>query len=210
MRAFALSTSLLLTACGISDKETGGADTGTDTNTDSGDTDTHDSGGGTDTAIAIGYVFYVGDAQTTNEGTAYTWVSGHFGDVVENASAVVVCTEMAVWSDTGTAAAGGCPDCSWAFDLTLSAGTATGPACGALTGAQWPGLEGSWGFADRYVYVYGDTQFLFTEALMYYSTYPGDQGWFPLSYNYAGYGYDTGDANSFSFMTYAGYIYYYR
>ena len=85
------------------------------------------------------------------------------------------------------------------------------PICDTACG-RWcerpSSVTGGWGFAETYIYTYNGTEYPLTLALMYYSTYTGSEGWFPLADNYGAYAYNTGDANDFTFARYVGYVYY--
>jgi len=192
-----------ITACGESKDETGDADTDTDTDTDS-DTDADsDTDTDSDADTSLGLLWYAGDAQTS--GGAF--VGGHFGYVLTDMSMGTVCESLSTWSETGSAAAS-CANCDWAFNLTLSGGTASGESCAGagIVGGEWDDFTASWGFAESYPYSYNGTDYTFDLAVLYYST---TYGWFPLAYNYGGYGYNTGDASDMTFMRPYGYIYIY-
>ncbi len=198
---------LALAGCGPKTCDTG---TSCDSSTNSGDTDTDTDTDTMTSDTAIGYVYYAGDAQTHSG----AFVDGHFGYNVVNSAGSAICTDLSEWSDDGNAPAGGCPGCNWSFELGLANGTATGSECGnllpsALVGGEWDGFTGSWGEADTYQYDYNGTPLTFTTVLFYYSTYTGNEGWFPLAYSYGSYANTSGDASSITFQKYAGYMYYY-
>ncbi len=112
-------TAMLVVGCGTKAGDAGkGHDSGdadTQVNADSGgDTDTQvDSAGHADTVIAG--VWYAGDAQTTNEGSVYTWVTGHFGYDVLDRHGASICVDESEWADDGNPPAANCPGCILAF-----------------------------------------------------------------------------------------------
>ena len=188
------------------------ADSDTDTDTDSdsdsdsdpdSDTDSDtDTDSDADADTAIGLLWYSGDAHTHNG----TFLRGDFGFTLTDLSMNPICTDESAWSGTGDPAPA-CAQCDWAFNLTLSGGTAVGPACASigLTGGEWADFVASWGFAATYDYDYNGNLYTFDSVLMYYSS---SDGWFPLAYNYGGYGYNIGDASDFEFMRYYQAVYY--
>ncbi len=148
-------------------------------------------------------IFYAGEAQTSGG----QFLSGHFGFDFANAQGASVCTVLSEWSDAGRPPPV-CPDCEWAFTLSLGNGVANGAECTALAanGSHWDGFTASWGFAPTFDYDNGGTVFHLDTVLLYYSkTY----GWVPLAYNYGGYGYNTGDASDVAFRRYYSYQYFY-
>ena len=159
-----------------------------------------------DTATAI--VYYAGDA-TVCDGP--TFLTGHFGyDIQSTTTGDPVCEVFSTWSDAGgTLPRAACPDCDWAFNLTLSDGVLSGTACEGigLTADSWDGLDLSWGFSPAYDYVYGTDVFSLTNVVFYYST--DSSAWRFFSYNYAGYGDNVSDGTSLTFAKYSTYVYYY-
>lgn len=155
---------------------------------------------GMDSAFCL--VYYSGDAQT-DQGS---FEAGHFGWVVSGYT--VACTDLAEWSTTGVAAPD-CPQCDWAFNLTLAGGTAVGTSCDLLDlhGDEWDGFTGSWGFADTYDYLDNGTVYTLELAVLYYSVAYG--AWYPFAYNFEGEGYSHGTAESVTFSRYYGYVHYY-
>jgi hypothetical protein len=68
-------------------------------------------------------------------------------------------------------------------------------------GGEWDGMTAAWAFAPTYVY---DGYTLDLVVLYQYSRL-----WFPMAYNYAGYGYNVGDASGIEFRRLYDYYYYY-
>jgi hypothetical protein len=159
-----------------------------------------------DTAVAVAY--YAGDA-TVCDGP--TFLTGHFGfDIRNKTSGDPVCEVFSTWSDVGgRLPSAACPDCDWAFNLTLSDGVLSGTACEGigLTAESWDGLDLPWGFAPAYDFVYGTDVFSLTNVVFYYST--DSSAWQYFSYNYAGYGDNVSDGTSLTFARSYGYLYYY-
>lgn len=162
------------------------------------------SDSGVDTAFGV--LTYVGDAQTVQVGDTRAFVSGHFGYVVSDpGSAARLCAVIYAFSDDGVPAMNGCPDCEWAFHLTMDHGVAEGDGCSHVTGMESGALDGvslSWGFAPSWSDGYED----FDTVLFYGSpTY----GWYPMFYNRAGQTDNVGNADDAGFQRVAGYVYYY-
>ena len=159
-----------------------------------------------DTATAI--VYYAGDATVCDGPTLLT---GHFGyDIQSTTTGDPVCEVFSTWSDAGgTLPRAACPDCDWAFNLTLSDGTLSGTACEGfgLTADSWDGLELPWGFSPAYDYVSGTDVYSLTDVVFLYST--DYSAWQVFSYNYAGYGDNVSDGTSLTFARAYTYVYYY-
>lgn len=166
-----------------------------------GDTDA-DTDAGTDSAhedTSIGLAFHVADWQTA--GGAF--VGGHSGTLVTDQGLSPVCTASAEWSESGAAPAG-CPECEWAFSLTLSAGVATGAACASLgfSGDEWDGTQQSIGYASVYEYDYNGIAYSVIEPVVWY--YSESYGWEPRAV-----GELTGNAEDLHLSEFYGYVYYY-
>lgn len=161
----------------------GSADADTDTDTD------------VDTAVRF---WYAGDANVTDN---VTFDGGHFGYMVTDTALNPVCADLSEWSATEDSAPP-CSACEWAFNLALSDGSADGDCDPyGVIGGEWDGFTASWGFAEAYPYVYGDQTVELELVVLYYfkSDYQGYSAWYPLSYNYAGYGNNSGDASHVTF-----------
>lgn len=161
----------------------GSADADTDTDAD------------VDTAVRF---WYAGDASVTDN---VTFEGGHFGYMVTDTALNPVCADLSEWSATGESAPP-CGGCDWAFTLALSDGRADGD-CDRydVMGGEWDGFTAWWGFAEAYPYAYGGQTVEFELVVLYYfkSDYSEYAGWYPLSYNYAGYGNNSGDASHVTF-----------
>lgn len=214
----ALLTSLLLAACPAPvDSDTADADTDTDTDAD-GDTDT-DTDGDSDTD---GDTDADGDADAdTGTALAY-WTSdhlyeagkftGHFGaDFVAASDAPdfsePLCHNVGEWHIV-SGGPSGCPGCTWSFYLLVQGTTAVGEYCSALgrVGGEWDGFDSAWGWADTYTFFYGSNAYELERVLFRY--YQTRTLWVPVSYNYNGHGYNTGDGASGTMHRYQGYTYF--
>ncbi|MFZ5481497.1 MAG: hypothetical protein ACOZNI_32345 [Myxococcota bacterium] len=187
---------LLLVACtGTPPTDTGpDADTDVDTDTDAdtdADADTDPPG---DTGVAAAY--WVGGFEA--DGT--TFVAGRFGwSYYGLAAGEWVCTATGQFDYDGEAP-GGCPGCTWAWDLSaLRDSLAVGDACQSGDIAWSDGdLDGyvdyAWAFAETYEYDYNGTPLTFEDNVLLHGTY----GWFVFAFNLPDYGiYETyGDAAS--------------
>lgn len=164
------------------------ADADADADTDVGHGDT-----------SIGLAFVVGDWQTD----AGSFVGGHMGALVTNQDMEPVCSSLAEWSESGVAPAG-CPECQWAFTLTLSAATATGDACAslALPGEAEEGVEMSLGYSSGYEYDYNGVIYAVTGPVLWY--YSDTYGWGALALSGL-----SGTAEDLRFSVFSGYVYYY-
>lgn len=164
------------------------SDADTDADTDSAHEDT-----------SIGLAFHVADWQTASG----AFVGGHAGTVVTDQDLSTVCTALAEWSESGAAPAG-CPECEWAFKLTLSAGVATGAACASLglSDDEWDGTRASIGYASVYEYDYNGIAYSVIEPVVWY--YLEAYGWEPRVV-----GELTGNAQDLHFSEFYGYVYYY-
>lgn len=206
-RALALQAALLLApGCGTKCIDTGAgcvtdADADTDTDADSDtDSDTH-ADTDADVEDTATFLFYAGDAHTD----AGVFVGGHFGWLVTDDDLSALCTDESTWSETADPAPT-CAQCEWAFNLTLSGGIASGAECDrlGLDGTEWDGFTGSFGFASSYDYDYSGTIYTLDLVVFYYTE---GYGWGPLSYNYAGDGYNVGDALDITFAQSFSYLY---
>ena len=104
-----------------------------------------------------------------------------------------------------------CPECDWAFELDGPANmTEKGDYCdgfafsllayeGALNGTEW-------GFAESYALEYGGNVFQLEETVLLYQT---NYGFWPIAYNYNGYGNVTVGADYVSFWGWSSNEYYY-
>lgn len=163
-------------------------------------------GGGDGTVDANGHIvydtgnawfFYAGDGITTADGE---WVSGHFGNLWEGFHAGgSVCDVLGDWKKAGPSP-GSCPDCAWAFTLTVDNTKASGPQCedlaaiGATDGA-WDGMTYGWAWADELPYPYRDGYIYLDKTILLF--YGGS--WSLFAFNYAGYDLVWGDSTNFSF-----------
>ncbi len=208
----ALLVTLLGFGCGGASEHTGEPDRrvfGEDSAEDSGGdsveySDPCDDG---DLDTGSGLLWYAGDAQVGDG----EFTAGHFGWLLtcDNELADVTCESLSEWGATGPAP-DGCPGCDWSFTLLASGGVAEGTGCpgAGMTGGEWDGFEGAWGFAESYTYEHEGAAYLYTTAVMYYSR--AYSYWFMLAGNYGEYGYNTGDAGEMTFATpYPWYVYYY-
>ena len=151
-------------------------------------------------------VFLAGEIQTSSG----EFVTGHFGYEFADLDGLPLCISLSQWSKATAPVAGDCPGCEWAFNLTLQNGTAEGDHCDAfgVSGNEWDGFTGSWGFTPEFDYDNGyGSVFVLDDALMYFSK---NYGWSPLAYNIDGYVGTTGGADDLAFKRYYSYVYYYR
>lgn len=203
----------LLAACDEKECETGTAcDTGAESESEA-DSDTEtDSETETDSTrdTATGLVHFFGHAETSGG----LFVSGQFGyRVTDGESAAPICDALSEWTDTRVPPPPGCPGCEWAFELTLSGGTAIGSACedmlpSPMTGSEWDGFTSAWGFASTYEYDYhGSSYTVDGPVMLYYDSY--DSGWISVALGSSLDTYVSGDAESVTFSWYGGYIYTY-
>lgn len=198
---------LTLTGCFGSNSDnkgdTGSGDADTDADSDT-DTDT-DSGGDTNNneETGIAYLYHLG-AGTVTEGA---WVGGSFGAGWYGVGvADWVCTTMGTWGATENPAAEGCPDCEWAFDLSVTGSVEDGgPECDDLRAAgltdgffdneeaYW---QTTWGFTNTFDW-YGDGSLIIEDTILL--EYKGN--WFQWAWNAAAYDVAliSGDATDFSF-----------
>ena len=163
--------------------------------------DTGGSDGGSDTGLAV--LAYGGNWVT--DGGAF--VSGAFGfSFTSVATGASVCDAWGPWTYDGPGAT--CPGCDWSFNLVVGVGTPVGPYCAdfGVTGAEWDGFWGGWGFSPRFDF-YGDGSVYVDNALLYY--YSGGGYFFALAFNYGGYNMVYGNAAAGTFLKSVGYYYYY-
>lgn len=184
----------------------GDCDTDVDTDTDA-DVDTVAV---TDTAVPV--YWHAGAARVADcgfdggyFGTDITWLRDWDEPDVGSGGA---CWNVGEWVHVGDAAPG-CPQCAWSFELDVRNTVAEGVWCEELgrTGGEWDGFVGSWGFAELYSFEYGGYAYEVNTAVMYYFATVGY--WSFLSYNYDGYGNNSGTAAAMSFRQPYDYGYYY-
>ncbi len=121
----------------------------------------------------------------------------------------LLCNNTGTWTWGGDAPSM-CPDCDWAFYTLTTDTVAEGPDCADVgrVGGEWDGFDHSWGFSELYLYHYARYEIPLEKVLWYY--YDGGGYWFFLAYNYAGYGYNEGDATDMVARRNYGYGYYYH
>lgn len=135
----------------------------------------------TETATETGSarLYYVGDFVTSDG--AFTAARFGFafqglesgGGLCENTGALTIVGEPP----------GGCPDCTWAFDLSgITGSQGEGAACEAFEFGTDGSLDGqvdyAWGFAESYDYDYDGTLLHFTDVIFLYTDM-----WFPFAAN---------------------------
>jgi hypothetical protein len=180
------------------------ADTDTDTDSDT-DTDTD-----TDTEPDTGYalMYFSGGHSVSDDGEYnYGWLGwGFYSPLGQD-------YPCAAWGalESAHSTAHDCPNCDWSFTLDgPSDMTEEGDYCDgfafslldyedALSGAEW-------GFAESYPLVYGGDVFYLDESVLLYQ--PG-YGFWPIAYNYNGYGNVTVGADYVSFWGWSSSYYYY-
>ncbi len=153
-----------------------------------------------DTGLVAGQ--YAGEIHVDSTG-AFT--SGQFGtdftDADELPAIDSLCRNIGDWSENGRAPTP-CSTCDWAFTLEVNDTVADGDWCAELgrTGGEWDGFSAGWAFASTYTYGGMDLELVLL--------YQYGRRWYPIFYNYGGYGYNTGDANDLEFRA-VPYTYYY-
>lgn len=116
--------------------------------------------------------------------------------VVRRGDPSEVCDVYASYAG-GVPSAEPCPECDWAFDVTISGGTVTGGLCSSLAGGA-PSSYTAWlphaayvtgfGWGDSYsVEAGGNVQTTTENFWLRYET-PGSDAWVHLAYNDAGAG----------------------
>ncbi len=191
--------------CRSTSCEQGGAHSAGDSATDTG---------GAQAVPEPGKGFYLGEVTTNSDGS---FAAGSLDYEVTDAQMNAVCDTVVQWQDAGTAAPT-CARCQWTFTFVASAAKSTGSGCAglspdplAVTGSD--GLTSAWGFKQFYqsydVGYGGYGGYTITE-MMYYSTYPGSEGWQVFASNYGGYEYARGSSRNVLFRNYLGYTYFYQ
>lgn len=129
-----------------------------------------------------------------------TFVDGYFGEVLVDSTGEVLCDNTGTWTaiDVGP----DCPDCTWAFTLSVNDTLAYGPACDVrdMGEGAWDGFAGGWAYAETFEYE-GD---LLEAAVLYYDA---EGSWWPLMYRGSPFGRMSGDATRLEFRVYT-YAYY--
>ncbi|MES2638777.1 MAG: hypothetical protein V4850_04825 [Myxococcota bacterium] len=150
------------------------ADTGIPGTEDSDDTDDTDTDPKVDTGFAL--VYAEGEAELSAE----AWAGEEAYVATSTDGAVEHCRIVNVVE--GGPSAELCPGCSFAFDVVLGAGAATGDGCAnmRLTADMFEGDDWTYAFAPTYAY--GGSGYTYDDVLLLGYEYDGAFVWTPWAF----------------------------